>query len=370
MQERKKPKYRLEWEPLEGGTNGDEFGIAVNDSVLDALQRGLSIDDAYIAAHEAGEALRLVSASVLTREDLIVRKRLCEIVIPVAVASTRADCLPLRDVLTIIAHAATHADAIAETILCWLKDDSRLQKSLILAERDTIIAERDTIIAELNTIKSTKGIAVNIETNNEEISKVKGEAQSQLRRAEELGREVLRLRERERVLKIELSDANTRLAAASAIPKEARLDDVLRSNDKTIESLEARLRQSDHQLRAMEQRLAATETMARDANEKLIRLQRQINGGGDIIPARQQQQQQRTVSIQEEPLLPLVPLPPIVAATVATSTRALPQERRSFNSGGGNNTNIAAATAAAAAVAADVKSRDRRCTCGWCHPKQ
>lgn len=357
------PSFRFEWAPDE---KRRDFGIAVNDTILQELQNGSTIDEAYNKANDNGEALQLVPVIVTSHAELVQRKKLCEGIVPLVKTAN----IDMREAFVAIGEAATFLDALS--IVCaWIKIVAQ-QKDAFDRERGAFVEEytkqqRDLVeqlqkevdqlrnecvglkeISEadkeclVETEKLADELRKALQTKNEqllELTQKKQVDKQQSDRAETLAAEVTSLRATSVDLRAKLEKAIQERDVAYASFRNGNNASSSGASART-EELEARLRQTTEQMRALEKRVLAAEEAARETNTQLVRLNGELVAGNlqrrEASSHSQQQQQQLKAAPQMHS-----PVPPTTAKVRHTS----PVKRRTGHG---------------------MSHTSGKCTCGWC----
>lgn len=321
--------YRFEWAPDE---KRRDFGIAVNDTVLRALENGDTMDDAYKKADENGEALQLVAVVVKTHADLVQRKKLCEVMVPI-VSSANID---MREAIVAIGEATTLFDAL--NIVCaWLK--------IVLQQKDALDRECSHSLARVKELEQQMH---DVSRVSYEDAVGKDEAiHGERAKAESLSKQLAEQRERADALAAEATPMR-----ATVVDLRARLEKAVSERDLAFasfrngnanpspqqsartEELEARLRQTTEEVRHLEKRVHAAEEAARETNMQLVRI------NGELVSGNLQR--------HAAPTLDGAKINVSLQQPKRRAPSPLKTKRMEHRSGGGHHTNHG------------------RCTCGWC----
>lgn len=328
--------YTLQWE--DERERGTPFALAVNDSIVDAVRTGSTMREAYDATRDGGAALRLVAMSVADANGMALRKRLCELLGPLASRSRFED----------IARAVTHEDAVDLTVAAWASATS------------TKTQEVERATEELRSLAQ----ALRESEEHRERAERQSEAEIGAARAQ-----VLDLQARNAAACAEVEAArNAQLEAAATHTG---------SHSRAQEALEAQLRAEEHKVAELQRRASAAETLAHDTQQRLRALQQNVVRGevrfvdpDPVVPPPTSGEPSLLDTLLPPIAVPVVPMPrrdmtataPATAATVPKIGKWYPHQATQRR-----ETSIEAAFHRSARAAAVGNTTVSKCNCGW-HP--
>ena len=244
----RKMPFKFEWAPDE---KRRDFGIAVNDTVLEALQQGNTIDEAYKRADENGEALSLVPVLVKTHADLVQRKKLCEGIVPLI--STAG--IDMREAFIAIGEASSMLAALS--IICeWIK--------IVAQQKEALDRERGAFVEEYT--KQQRDLA------------------------QQLQREVDAFQREVEQLRTQAKADRERIASLSSLADGYQM---------TEEGLREAVKKRDEELQRSEEALKSTEQTLLEKTKTLEELQQKQDDSAQNAQ-NAQQQRQRADTLAEE----------------------------------------------------------------------